>query len=199
MHAANLLESLRELSPESAERWIAAALAEAAALRGHDDSLYPSEEDSAGLTEAGRIRDAWRQWAADAELLLQQVDAATKGTTIPGADRVAYEVGRARAMLTVTPEKVQAARRQVAEGKTVSSEEARRELGYRLAGDALADLRGGYRFLSRRTSSTNWNTCAPTRRRAASHPSSSTNLSAGSLQLATSSSSDFFAMILVRR
>jgi hypothetical protein len=129
MHAINLFDSLRELSSESAERWFAAALAEAAALRGHDDRLYPSADDAAGLAEAEQLREAWRKWADDAEVLLRQVSSATRVSPVESAARLSYEIGRARAMLGVTPSRIQQARVQATRGQTCSAEEVRRELG----------------------------------------------------------------------
>lgn len=127
MHAESFLAALDELTPVAAEQWVAAALAEAAALREHDDRLYPNEDDAGGLATAARLHEAWRRWADDADALLKRLR--TGGGAVARADELGYAVGRARAMLTVTPERVIEGRRQVREGRTYNAEEVRRELG----------------------------------------------------------------------
>jgi hypothetical protein len=99
MHAQELLTALDDLTPTAAARWVAAALAEAAALREHDDKLYPAVADGPGLAAAERLHAAWRQWADDAETLLRHVvPLQAGGRTIGGADDLDRAVGRARAM-----------------------------------------------------------------------------------------------------
>lgn len=129
MHAVDWLVGLEELAAETAERWLAAALAEAAALRQHDDSLFPEEGDQSGLELATRLRETWARWANDAELLLNRSAELEPRPQYQTLDRLAYEIGRARAMLGLTPEKIQRARRQAAAGNLISSEEVRRGLG----------------------------------------------------------------------
>jgi hypothetical protein len=127
MHAHNLLSRLDGLTPEAAERWVAAALAEAAALREHDDQLYPPADDPEALRTAESFRDAWRQWADDADALLARLSG--DGTVVAGAADLDYAVGLARAMLTLSPQAMQRRREQVARGDVHTIEEVRRELG----------------------------------------------------------------------
>lgn len=129
MHAVDWLVGLDELSPESGGRWVAAALAEADALRGHDDRLYPPAGEEAGLRAAEGLRETWRRWADDAEALLRRVALVGGPGTISGVDRLDYEVGRARAMLKLRPADVHRARRQGDLGQTHTAEAVRRELG----------------------------------------------------------------------
>lgn len=129
MHAQNLLPHLEELTPEAAQRWVVVALAEAAALREHDDRLYPAGEDARGMQTADRLHDAWRHWADDADALLSQVRVIPGGKSVPGGDELAYAVARARAMLKITPRSVCEAREQVRRGEVSTIQEVRRELG----------------------------------------------------------------------
>ena len=125
-----VLRYLDDLSPEAARRWIAAALAEAAALRAHDDDLFPKVDDPASVEKANHLHDAWRQWADDADALLKRTGSQ------PNADvpELADAVGRARAMLEITPRQHLDALEQVRSGQVVSAEEVRRELRHRAGG-----------------------------------------------------------------
>lgn len=125
MHASNLLSRIEELTPGAAERWVAAALAEAAALREHDDLLYPPTDDPKDLETAESFRASWRQWADDADALLARL---SEGD-VPGAADLDYAVGLARAMLKVSPRAMQRRREQVVRGEVHTVEEVRRELG----------------------------------------------------------------------
>lgn len=130
MHAQNLLTHLDELSPDAATRWVAAALAEAAALRAHDDQLYPPANDGGALEAAGRLHESWRGWADDAESLLDRLRQIGPGAqSVAGITDLEYAVGRARAMLKLAPESMNEAREQVRRGEVYSAEEVRRELG----------------------------------------------------------------------
>ena len=128
MHAENFLATLDELSPTAAERWVAAALAEEAALREHDDRLYPgAAADADAMASAHRLHAAWRRWAHDAESLLDRLGHA--GQTVARADELERAVGRVKAMLKLTPEQLNERRRQALDDRTFSGEEVRRELG----------------------------------------------------------------------
>jgi hypothetical protein len=130
MHAEGFLSVIEDLTPLAAERWVAAALAEEAALREHDDALFPVAGDDAAAAAAARLRGAWLRWANDADALLDALRRLTRGSgPIEGASRLDYDVGRARAMLSMTPELIQARRAQVDRGETFPMEEVRRELG----------------------------------------------------------------------
>src|SRR6266550_746871 len=127
MHAQNFLASLNELTPRAAEIWVAAALAEEAALREHDDRLYPASEDAAAMSTARQLQGAWRRWADDAESLLDRLRGADNGRAVAGWNELERAVARIRAMLKLTPERVNERRRQADEGRTLTGEEVRRE------------------------------------------------------------------------
>src|SRR4051794_39293148 len=104
MHAENFLATLDELSPSAAERWVAAALAEEVALREHDDRLYPAATDAAATATAQRLHTAWRRWADDADALLLRLDRTrAAGGKTARVDELMRAVGRAKAMLKLTP------------------------------------------------------------------------------------------------
>ncbi len=129
MLAAHTLPNLPNLTAEQAEFWVAAALAEAKALRQHDDGLYPQQGDDAALASAQQLRAAWQRWADDADALLAQLrPKLLLKVHVIGAMDLDYAIGRARAMLSLTPQAVISSREQVRHGVVRSAEEVRREL-----------------------------------------------------------------------
>lgn len=127
MLAAETLPNFPQLTAEQAEPWIAAALAEAKALRQYDGRLYPQAGDAEALRVAEQLRIAWRRWAHDAEALYDRVRPLLR-SHVAGAHDLDYTIGWARAMLKLTPEAIHEAREQIARGETKSAEEVRREL-----------------------------------------------------------------------
>jgi hypothetical protein len=129
MHAVNTLSNLRELTPEQATQWVAAALAEALALRQHDSQLFPTADDALALLEAQELQTAWRHWADDAEALLQRIALPTQSQgRVNGLSELQDAIGRCRAMLQITPESHTRAIEQSRRGDVVNIEEVRREL-----------------------------------------------------------------------
>jgi hypothetical protein len=127
LELAELLPQLGELTPGVAGRWIAAALAQAAALHEHDAWLYPI--DSARQSGAEHLHDAWRDWSHGAESLARQAESLKSvGQEIPGLDLLRDAVGWAQAMTALPPAKIAERRRQAQEGKVYPIEEVRREL-----------------------------------------------------------------------
>jgi hypothetical protein len=130
LELATLLPPMGELTASMAERWIAAALAQAAALRQYDRWLYP--HDPALLPTAERLHEAWRKWADDAESLLKRVhDLTADGKKLQGLDAFHDALGFALTMLQMTPAEANRRREGALHGKTYTIEEVRRELGLR--------------------------------------------------------------------
>lgn len=135
MVAVQSIPDLGELTVDQAERWVAAALAEARALRAYDDRMYPRDADPAGLAAADKIHAAWGRWADAAEVLEDRVRPLVKTTRQPvqGIGDLGHEIGRIRARLQVTPQSCVDGRDEVRQGRTVSHEEVRREFRDRVA------------------------------------------------------------------
>ena len=130
MHAENFLSALDELTPGAAERCVVAALAEEAALREHDDRLYPADSDAAAMAVAHRLHAAWGRWADDAQTLLGRLRAARDGgQPVPKSDELEIALARARATLKLTPERMNQRRMQARQGNALTPEDVRRELG----------------------------------------------------------------------
>lgn len=124
---ATLLPLLPEFSSGNAERWIAASLAEAAALREHDGMMYPS--DSAKVENAKRLHAYWRQWADDAEAIMQRVRASLPDAgSVNGYIELRKATLVARARIAMTPETMMARCEQMRRGEVYPIEEVRGEL-----------------------------------------------------------------------
>lgn len=129
MHAVDLLTTGAKLSDRVVERWVGAALTEAAALRELDDQLYPAENDPARLDRARRLHAAWGKWAQEAETLLRLVLAAdTSGAARRDVQELRAEVAFAKALIVQSPELILDRIKQLARGEAITVEEVRLEL-----------------------------------------------------------------------
>lgn len=127
LELSDLLPELGELTPTMAQSWISASLAQAAALREHDQSLYPT--DATRLHAAERLHAAWRNWSEDAQILLLRADSLrAAGQPVGRTDELRDAVGRALAMLQLTPAEAMRRRERARNGTVRSVEEVRREL-----------------------------------------------------------------------
>ncbi len=129
MLAAETLPNLPDLTVEQAEHWIAAALAEALALRQHDDQLYPATHDPAVMRTAEQLHAAWGKWADAADGLYHRILPLLQAKRhVAGAHDLDYAIGRTRAMISITPQQMFARQEQVHRGETKTLQEVRREL-----------------------------------------------------------------------
>ena len=129
MVAAQTLPNLPGLTIEQAEHWIAAALAEAKALRQHDELLYPASDDPAIMQTARQLHSAWARWAEDAGVLYDHIHPLLRaGNHVGGAHDLEYAIARAQATVRITPESMHARRGKVEGGDFKTGEEVRREL-----------------------------------------------------------------------
>jgi hypothetical protein len=129
---SDLLTHLGALTPATAERWVSAALAEAAALREYDDRLYPLTDDSGLLEAARRLHGAWQRWADEAEALLQRMgQRAERGPRVLGLDDLRFLIARSRALGKMPPDELASRHQRVQAGaaQVFTAEEVRRELG----------------------------------------------------------------------
>jgi hypothetical protein len=129
MVAAGTLPNLPELSIEQAEGWGAAALAEARALRHYDDHLFPASDDPDALRVAEQLHAAGRRRADEAALLYECVRPLLNARRhVAGSHDLDYAIGRAYAMLKLSPRDMLARQEQVRRGEILTAEEVRREL-----------------------------------------------------------------------
>lgn len=129
----NLLPYFGDLNPRVVQRWVAAALAQAAALREHDGWLYPTDPSKQATAE--RLHGAWCLWADDAEALLYRAQSVSSGgQAVAGLDELRDAVGRARAILGLPPALIARRREQAMRGEVHPIEEVRRELRDRVRG-----------------------------------------------------------------
>jgi hypothetical protein len=129
MAAAGTLPNSPELTVEQVEGWVAAALAEARALRQHDDHLFPSSDDSDAVRVAEQLHAAWRRWADEASAVYERVRPLLNARRhVSGAHDLDYAIGRTYAMLKLSPRDMPARQEQVRRGEVLTAEEVRREL-----------------------------------------------------------------------
>jgi hypothetical protein len=128
MLVADTLPGLPELTADQVELWIAAALAEAKALRQHDEHVYPRDNEPMAMQVAKKLHAAWARWADQAEALLARARSLKGSSHVPGLHDLEYATLRARAMLKISPEVMLARQEQVRRGEVLTAEEVRREL-----------------------------------------------------------------------
>ncbi|HZL34394.1 MAG TPA: hypothetical protein VFC78_03730 [Tepidisphaeraceae bacterium] len=129
LQSSGLLEHLSEFTPQAMERWISAALAEAAALREHDDLLYPDDMERRSAAE--QLHAAWGRWAREAQSLVDRVSKVRSwAEPIAGLDSLIEAIGRAQAIIRISPTMMARRLEQVRSGEVTSVEEIRRELQF---------------------------------------------------------------------
>ena len=134
MNATDLLRESDELDLPDVERWVAASLAEAAALRAYENQLCPLSDDPALMRRARRAFAAILAWADATEPVYRRVrqDPALAHHYINGLADLRMALLRARSAVDMTPEEFLRRYRRVeaGEGRTYHSiEELRLELG----------------------------------------------------------------------
>lgn len=143
---ADLLPALNPLTVPAYERWIAAALAEAALLRGRDAELHPSpaevDADPAALDRADRVWHAWGAWLAEASAVRDRVVATALRPA--GVHDLHFLTGLAQMNVGRTPaERVEQLRRLFrGEEPVTTREELRRELELRRDRERPAEVPG---------------------------------------------------------
>ena len=87
---------------EQASAWVAASLAEAAALRRHDDRLFP--RDAASVPTSASIHEGWDRWVGEAQSLMRQLrESEVKAADVERFEEFRYAIDRTRAMLQIAP------------------------------------------------------------------------------------------------
>src|SRR4051812_709711 len=123
MVAAGTLSNLPELTLEQAEGWVAAALAEARALRQHDEHLFPASDAPESLRVADELHAAWRRWANAAATVYERLRPLLNARRhVAGAHDLDYAIGRAYAMLKLSPRDMLARQEQVRRGDVLTAE-----------------------------------------------------------------------------
>jgi hypothetical protein len=134
MIACDVLLHMNDLSSVDAERWIASALAEAAALRTLDDHLYPLIDDTTLNGQARHLHAAWQAWLQSAQCLLEKIRSTPPlmRQHLHGMFDLTVEIGFARGLAKMPLEEIQRRAEQVRAGNFTSyssMEDLRRELG----------------------------------------------------------------------
>src|SRR3954447_20206201 len=119
MTSVHLLPHLGNLTRATAERWIAAAAAEAAALHDFDDRLYPLGNDPSHLEHAHQLHEEWQRWADGAEAIVERARNAPslKGQHLNGMFDLKIEIAFARGLAALPPEEIHKRHRGILAGE----------------------------------------------------------------------------------
>ena len=124
--------TLPDLGPPTAEQataWIAAALAEAKALRRYDDRRFPKSSDPAEIADAEAVHAHWADWVERTRRLLKLAEsAAGVGQRVLWRNQLLDESARARAFLQVTPQRYARSLEQARRGETIDGRIIREEV-----------------------------------------------------------------------
>jgi hypothetical protein len=121
-----------EQSSRVAARLVSSALAEIDQIQKLDESLAPQEPLQFDRRTAALVRGMYEKWAQETELLLNRLEAIERRFgRIPEAQNLRDAHGRTMAMLSTSLEDLEQGVRDVAEGRTHSINEVRRELHLR--------------------------------------------------------------------
>jgi len=118
-----------EQSIEVASQFIAAALTDLDGIGKLDMILMPVGRPMS-RQHALLVHGLYSDWALQAESLLTRIERLEHriGRKLPRADELRDAHGRTRAMLSISVDDMEQARREIAEGKTIPIAEVRREL-----------------------------------------------------------------------
>jgi hypothetical protein len=123
------LSEFPSFTRDQAEHWVAASLAEEKALRQHDSQLFADPRDPAARPLIEHLRDAWQHWAEHAEDLFDRIRKTDRNAgSVMGLHDLGYLIGRAKAMLQMTPDDFAKRLNQTERGEVLTIEEVRREL-----------------------------------------------------------------------
>lgn len=125
-------DAAAERSSAVAAQLVQSALSEYDRIKQLDGELAPRSNAEHDRHTAVLIRGMYEDWARQADALLDRVTRVQKRFgPVADSEKLGDMYGRTRAMLSVTLEQIERARRDVAEGRTIPMEEVRRELRLR--------------------------------------------------------------------
>lgn len=111
---------------------VQSGLSELADIQKLEDSVAPEDPLAFDRRTAAAIRDMYEAWAQAAEALLVRVATVERQAgMVANAEALRDALGRTRAMLSVSLDQAERGLRDIAQGRTVSGQEARRELRLR--------------------------------------------------------------------
>lgn len=112
-----------------AQQLVQSALSDLQQIELLGNSLGTENPITLDKSAATLLRDMYEAWTSHAELLLDRVRRLELDVnSIPGSDELSDAIGRTRARLSVSIADLEQSLDELREGKTMSSQEARREL-----------------------------------------------------------------------
>jgi hypothetical protein len=125
MSAPERIDAARTISAH----FIESILADLGWIKKIDATLIPNSKAGLERPLAALVRGLYEDWARQAEGLLDRVEQLqARSKPIGGYESLRDAHGRTRAMLSISLEDMEQARRDLIEGRTVPAEEVRREL-----------------------------------------------------------------------
>ena len=116
-------------SSKMAVQMIESALSELRQIEKIDQSLAPPDPLHFDRETAALIRGMYEKWVGETEALLDRIDQVEKRFgRLTSSESLRDAAGRTRAMLSISLDDMEAARRQIREGRLAPVGEVRREL-----------------------------------------------------------------------
>ena len=124
MTTIDLLPTLGELTADKAAKWVAALLAEAAALRAYEATYFPNSDEPREVAASERVHAAIRDWSRRARLMLDHAAAFEAGdAALPIVAELRAAVWDLEGVTCFSPESQARAIMQARRGEGVSREE----------------------------------------------------------------------------
>ena len=134
MTTIDLLPTLGELTADKAGKWVAALLAEAAALRAYEATYFPNSDEPREVAASERVHAAIRDWSRRATLLQAQLAALDdSGRAAANGEELARAMREFDAVTCFSPESQARAIMQVRRGQTIPGDQVREQVRQRRA------------------------------------------------------------------
>src|SRR6185312_968427 len=121
-----------ERAREVAAQLVEASLSELLQIQSLEQHVLPKDPMAFDRPTAALLRGLYETWAYEAESLMDRIATMkARGDAVAGFDGLVDAHGRTRAMLSVSLHSIERGLKDIAEGRTLSAEEVRRELRLR--------------------------------------------------------------------
>jgi len=125
LSSPNRIDQSRAITSQLME----SALRELDQIKRLDETLMPDSTAVSDRPTAALVRGMYEEWAHQAEALLERVERLqSRSGPVEGYELLRDAHGQTKAMLSVSLEEMDQARRDVAEGRLIPAQEVRREL-----------------------------------------------------------------------
>lgn len=124
--------STPERAREVAVQLVQASLSELSQIQNLEQRALPRDPTAFDRPTAALLRGLYETWAHEAESLMDRISSMKeRGEAVDGYVTLRDAYGRVRAMLSVSLDSIERGLKDIAEGRTLTAEEVRRELRLR--------------------------------------------------------------------